>query len=70
MATCPSCGGHLTDGHRCTPRPVILFIDRLITVVLGGTAGALLSAADGYNSISGFIVGAMITLGARELFRI
>jgi hypothetical protein len=60
----------LTDGHRCTPRSLILFIDRAITVLIGGTAGALLSAADGYNSISGFILGAMITLGARELFRI
>jgi hypothetical protein len=70
MATCPNCGGHLTDGHRCTPRPLRLFIDRCLTVLVGGTAGALLSAADGYNTISGFIFGGMITLGARELFRV
>lgn len=70
MATCPSCGGHLTEGHRCAPKPLLLFFDRFITVLVGGSLGALLSAADGYNTISGFILGAMITLGARELFRV
>lgn len=70
MATCPSCGGHLTEGHRCAPKPLRLVIDRSITVVVGGTAGVLLSAADGYNTISGFILGGMITLGAREPFRV
>jgi hypothetical protein len=46
-----------------------LSFDRAITVALGGMAGALLSAADGYNTISGFIVGGMITLVVREVFR-
>jgi hypothetical protein len=70
MATCPSCGGHLTEGHRCAPKPLLLFLDRFITVLVGGTVGALLASADGYNTISGFIVGAMIMLGVRELFRV
>ena len=70
MATCPSCGGHLKDGHRCAPKPLLIFFDRFATVMLGGTAGALLSLADGYNTISGFILGGMIALGARELFRV
>jgi hypothetical protein len=69
MATCPSCGGHLTDGHRCAPRPLILLFDRGITVAIGGAAGALVSSADGFNSISGLILGGMLALGIRELFR-
>ena len=65
MATCSSCGGHLTDDHVCRGRittAVALVLDILVSVALGGLVGVLLFGELGqaFTGSSHWLVGLLV----------
>jgi hypothetical protein len=75
MATCPRCKGHLTDGHRCPRRPILVALEIVACAIGGGIAALLLLAlfdprgqVTDLDSVT-FTAGALVAVGINRALR-
>ena len=74
MATCPRCHGALSEGHRCRPIWVRIFIRRAIVSLVGGAIGSTIQVfALGLGTsavpVMGFVIGGLLTFGLFEAMK-
>ena len=73
MATCPSCHGHLTDGHVCPRSRKSLALELSVTALVGGLAAiafvAIFDPAQVTVDLDGFVfaAGAIFALTAHQV---
>jgi hypothetical protein len=75
MATCPHCKGHLTDGHRCPNRRVLVIAEITACAIVGGLASLLVLAVfDPFQQATdmdfiAIVAGALVAVGINRTLR-